>query len=120
MLRSITAGDCDNYKMYLIGLGLAPMTVRKRLQFAKTVFRAMVKHMLISSNPFADVRGHATMDSARQHFISREDTAKLIAACPNWEWRTIVAFRVTAVCGARAKSLACDWTTSTGPAAKCG
>ena len=90
-LRSITAGDAENYKMHLIGLGLAPMTVRKRLQFAKTVFRAMVKHKLITSSPFADVQGHATMDSARQHFIGREDAAKLIAACPNWEWRTIVA-----------------------------
>ncbi len=90
-LRSITAGDADNYKMHMIGQGLAPMTVRKRLQFAKTVFRAMVKHKLIGSSPFADVRGHAAMDSARQQFIGREETTKLIAACPNWEWRTIVA-----------------------------
>ena len=90
-LRSITAGDGENYKMHLIGLKLAPMTVRKRLQFAKTVFLSMVKHKLIASNPFAEVRGHATMDSARQHFITLEDTSKLLDACPNWEWRTIVA-----------------------------
>jgi integrase len=90
-VRTITAGDAENYKMSMIGQKLAPMTVRKRLQFAKTVFRSMVKHRLLSSSPFADVKGSATMDPARQHFISREDTAKILKSCPNWEWRTIVA-----------------------------
>ena len=103
-LRSITAGDAENYKMHMIGQGLAPMTVRKRLQFAKTVFRAMVKHKLIGGSPFADVRGHATMDSARQQFIGRDDAAKLIAGCPNWEWRTIVALSRYGGRAARAKS----------------
>jgi len=90
-LRAITAGDADNYRMAMIGQKLAPMTIRKRLQFAKTVFRAMVKHKLLASNPFADVTCAATMDPARQQFIGREQTAKMLAACPNWEWRTIIA-----------------------------
>jgi integrase len=91
LVRDITAGAADNYKMHLIGEKLAPMTVRKRLQFAKMIFRAMVKHRLIESNPFAEVKFKATMDPARQRFITREETTKLLAACPNWEWRLIVA-----------------------------
>ena len=63
-MREITAGAAENYKMFLIGEKLAPMTVRKRLQFAKTVFWAMVKHRLIDSSPFSEVKFKATMDPA--------------------------------------------------------
>jgi len=91
LVRDITAGAADNYKMHLIGEKLAPMTVRKRLQFAKTIFRAAQKHRLIDASPFAEVKAQAAMPSDRQHFITPDDTAKLLAACPNWEWRLIVA-----------------------------
>ena len=53
-MREIRAGAAENYKMFLIGDKLAPMTVRKRLQFAKTAFWAMVKHRLIDSSPFSE------------------------------------------------------------------
>ena len=89
-VRDITEGDAENYKMRLIEMGLASMTVRKRLQFAKMVFRAMVKHRIIASNPFADVSVKATMDSARQHFITPDDIDRLVQSAPNWEWRTII------------------------------
>ena len=81
-VREITAGGADNYKMHLIGKKLAPMTIRKRLQFAKTVFRSMIKHRLIDTNPFAEVSVQATMDPNRQHFISQADTDKLLESAP--------------------------------------
>ena len=83
-VREITAGGAENYKMHLVGKKLASMTIRKRLQFAKTVFRAMVKHRLIDSNPFAEVGIQASMDPDRQQFISREDTAKLLESGPGF------------------------------------
>ena len=90
-VREITAGGAENYKMRLIGAKLATMTIRKRLQFAKTVFRSMVKHRLIDANPFAEVGIQASMDPARQHFIDRAATAKLLEAAPDCTWRTIIA-----------------------------
>ena len=89
-MRDITPGDADNYKLHLIGVGLASMTVRKRLQFAKTIFRAAVRHKLILSDPFAEVGIQATMPD-RMHFVSRQDTAKILEACPSRDWRLIVA-----------------------------
>lgn len=95
-LAKVTPGHADNYKRYLIAekgeekKKLAPMTVRKRLQFATMIFRAAVRNKLISANPFADVGMKATMPDRRQ-FISRADTAKLLKACPSHEWRTIIA-----------------------------
>ncbi len=90
-LGEITPGNADSYKMHLVSKGLAPMTVRKRLQFAKMVFRAMVRRKLIVANPFDDVSVKATMALGRQRFITREETDRLLAACPNVDWRVIVS-----------------------------
>ena len=89
-VKEITAGDADSYKMHLIAQGLASMTVRKRLQFAKMVFRAMVRWKLLAENPFSDVNVKATMAAGRQQFITSEETAKVLEACPNMTWRAIV------------------------------
>ena len=89
-IRNVTPGEADGYKLQLVGQGLAPYTIRKRLQFAKTIFHAAVRHKLIQSNPFAEVNVPATMED-RKHFVSQEDTAKLLEAAPDHHWRSIIA-----------------------------
>lgn len=54
-LASITEGDADDFKMFLVQEGLASTTIHKRLQFARMFFRAAWKRKLIGSNPFAEV-----------------------------------------------------------------
>lgn len=88
-LKEITAGDADRYKLQLSGKKLAPITVRKRLQFATMIFRA-VRRRLIAESPFADVSIKASMPN-RERFITADETAKLLEACPNTDWRVIVA-----------------------------
>jgi integrase len=89
-LKEITAGDADRYKLHLIGKKLAPMTVRKRLQFATMIFRAAVRRRLIADSSFADVSIKASMPN-RERFLTADETAKLLEACPNAPWRAIVA-----------------------------
>lgn len=89
-MREITPRDADDYKLHLIGKKLRPMTIRKRLQFAKTIFRAAVRSKLIAENPFADVQVKAAM-SDRKSFVSRETIQKVLDACPDHHWRLIVA-----------------------------
>jgi integrase len=89
-MRDVTPGDADRYKLHLIGKGLAPMTVRKRLQFATMVFRAAMRRRLIVDSPFADVSIKASMPN-RERFITADETAKLLEACPDHNWRAIVA-----------------------------
>ena len=89
-LPTITEGDAEDFKMYLISEGLAPTTVHKRLQFARMFFRAAKKRELIGANPFAEVTAKATMRPERQHFITLTETTRLLAVC-NPTWRVIVA-----------------------------
>jgi hypothetical protein len=51
-LREITAGDAEDFRLYLPGEGLAATTIHKRLQVARQFFQAAVKRGLIPANPF--------------------------------------------------------------------
>ena len=44
---------------------------------------------LTSENPFTDIKAGAQTNRDRMHFVSREDIAKVLEACPTNEWRLI-------------------------------
>src|SRR5687768_15919721 len=85
-LASITAGDADDYKQAMIDQGLAPYTIRKRLQWAKTWFKAAKRKRLIAENPFDEVSVAASMPD-KMHFVTRNDTQALLDVCPDHDWR---------------------------------
>lgn len=89
-LATITEGDAEEFKLFLIKSGLASTTVHKRLQFARMFFRAAMKHKLIPANPFAEVTAKAVLQQDRQRFVTREEITKLFEVCDP-TWRTIVA-----------------------------
>lgn len=89
-LRSITTGDGDQFKAWLLTQGLAPATVAKRLSFARSFFHVARKHKLIDDNPFSEVKIPRANVSARQRFIDRDAVQRMLdAASPTW--RIIIA-----------------------------
>ena len=85
-LPTINEGHAEDFKLYLIGEGLASTTVHKRLQFARQFFCDAMKRKLIASNPFAEVTSKAVIQRDRQYFVTRQETEQLLAACdPTWE-----------------------------------
>ena len=90
-IRTIDETAAEDFKLFLLKAKLASTTVAKRLQFARQFFKPAVKRKLIPSNPFADVSSKATINPDRERFITPEETAKLLSACPNIDWRVIVA-----------------------------
>lgn len=92
-LRDITPGDADQWRaVHLIGSEkLSDNTVRRRCGIAKQFMRAAVRRKLIPSNPFADLKAAVQANKSREYFLSRQDAAKVLAACPTNEWRLIFA-----------------------------
>lgn len=90
-VRTITPGDADDFKQYLIRRKLAPTTIHKRLQVARSFFKAMRRRQLIDANPFEGVKAAATGIKHRQRFVTREEIALVLKACPDNDWRCIVA-----------------------------
>jgi integrase len=91
LLDSISCGDADQWRDHMLQKGLAPATVGREIKRARQFFRVAFRRKLITENPFTEVNAPAQVNSAREHFITREVTENVIAACPDAEWRLIVA-----------------------------
>ena len=104
-LTSITAGDADDFRRHLLKehdwkskdgkrqkrRALSEATVARRCGLAQTFFKDAVRRKLIDANPFADIESGNKANPERQHFIDRDTIAKVFDACPNAEWRLLVA-----------------------------
>lgn len=89
-LDTITEGHAENFKQYLIGDGLAMVTVQKRLQFARQFFKAAKKRRLIQDNPFAEVSAAAGSSKAKQFYVTTDTTEALLEAA-NPTWKVIIS-----------------------------
>ncbi len=91
-MDTITPGDADAFRVHLkTAEGLAENTIRRRLGIAKQFFRAAVRKRLLGANPFD---GQATVvreNPTRFHFVTREQAAAVLDACPDAQWRLIFA-----------------------------
>jgi len=100
---SITVGDAKEFRAWMLteghttkdghSSGLAENTVRKMCAVAAQFFRDAVDRETITRNPFTnrDIPRTVRENRTRDSFISRETIAKVMDACPDAEWRLIVA-----------------------------
>lgn len=91
LLVEITKGDAERFRLFLIGKGLGPNTVARRLKFAGQFMRAAVDDGLIPANPFKGKGGMVRGNRERMYFVSRAETAAVLDACTDDEFRLIVA-----------------------------
>jgi len=97
-LASISAGEADEFRRQLRrpkkegGAGLGENTARRICGRSRQFFRAAQRNRLIAENPFADMTC-ITVQANRQrdYFITREDAAKVLDACPDSQWRLLFA-----------------------------
>ncbi len=92
-LGKITPSEAEDFRRWLaIDQGLADNTVRRRCGMAKQFFRDALRHRLIAENPFDGMKGCMVKgNAAREYFITREEAAAVLGACPDWQWRLIFA-----------------------------
>ncbi len=90
-LADISPGDADDFRRSL-GERLGDNTVRRMCGRAKQFFRAALRKRLLSENPFADMKGCVVKaNRARDYFVSRGEAEKVLAACPDAQWRLLFA-----------------------------
>lgn len=90
LLTEISPGDADDFQERL-RKSLSAATVRREVKRAKQFFRAVVRKRLIPDNPFADLATPTQTNSSRDFFVTRDMTTRVLDACPDAQWRLIVA-----------------------------
>ncbi len=76
-LLVLTGGDADD--------------LRRRIGRAKKLFHAAVRTELIDRNAFAGQKTQVRGSPDKAPFVTREETARVLAACPDTQWRLMVA-----------------------------
>src|SRR3990172_6901191 len=67
-------------------------TIRRRCGRARQLFQAAVRHRLIARNPFAELKGVSVLaNKSRDYFVTREMADKVLAACPDNQWKLLFA-----------------------------
>jgi len=91
-LRGITPDDADEWRLNLANKeNLAESIVRRRSGIAKQFFNAAQRKGLINNNPFTDLKSAVQANHKRFHFVSVEDSKKILDTCPDAEWRLLFA-----------------------------
>lgn len=90
-LRNITEADAEEFYRSQLAEGLAMNTVRRTCGRAKQFLRYAVRKRLILSNPFTDLKTTVGGNPERTFFVTLDMALKVLDACPDAEWRLIVA-----------------------------
>ncbi len=104
----ITPADAEAFSRWP-KLGKAANTIRKRVSWGKQFLRAAVRARLIAHNPFEGLAANTRPDRSRDCFIDRTTLAKLLDACPDAEWRAILALARYGGLRCPSEVLALEW-----------
>lgn len=114
LLSEITPGDADLWRRHLAhpkGEALAENTVRRRCAIAKQFFRAALRKRLIPENPFDGMKGIGVRENRqRDFFVTRDMAERIIAHCPDADWRTIFALSRFGGLRCPSETLALRWS----------
>jgi integrase len=90
-LTSVTPADADAWRENLRRQELASATISRQVKAARMIFKAAMRGKIIRENPFAELKAGSQANSSREFFVTREVIAKVLDACPDSQWRLIVA-----------------------------
>lgn len=102
-LDSITPEDAHQFRVWLDkrkirqttsprkGEPMAENGKRKHIANCKAFFNAAKRRGLIAVNPFENQVSSTGANRQRDHYITPEDTQKILNACPDAQWRLLVA-----------------------------
>jgi integrase len=93
-LHDVTIAKLQEFDLYLrTTAGLAEATARRTNSQLSQVLRAAARRGMIASNPYelADIARADKANDDRLEFIDHQTIEKVIAVCPDVEWRLMVA-----------------------------
>jgi integrase len=88
-IGTIHTGHARDYRELLIGK-YSPATVAREIKRARQFFGYAKDCHLTDQNPFSKVKAGSQKNTKRKHFVSRDVIEKVLAACPDNNWRLVV------------------------------
>jgi integrase len=89
-IADITPGDADDWCEHM-RTSFAPATAGRRAKIGKQFFRWGARKELLPRNPFEGIATPCPENRDRTVFVTRAMADKVLAACPDTQWRLIFA-----------------------------
>jgi integrase len=109
LVTTITPVDAEEFRAAMRRSAFAQATTSKVIKVTRQVFRRAVKLKIITESPFADISAGSQTNTARLRFVSREQIARVMDACPSNEWRLLIALSRFAGLRCPSEHLALRW-----------
>jgi integrase len=107
-LDSITEGEADRWLVWLKTKYAGP-TVSKSVKVARQFWAQAIRDKLARENPFDHLRTPSEVNTARAFFVDRATTERTLAACPDHEWRLLLALARYGGLRTPSEPLALEW-----------
>jgi hypothetical protein len=116
-LQSISEGDADDYRSWLLNVKkLAKGRVGRDIGRAKTFFKSAARKRLVPVSPFSHLKCPSQTNPSRKRYIPAEVIDRVIAACPDHDWRLIFALARYAALRIPSEIQGLKWADSQGGA----
>ena len=89
LVRSIHGGHAKDYREWLVGK-YASATVAREIKRARQFLEYAKDCRAIEENPFLKVKAGGQTNAKRKEFVGRDVIEKVLAACPDNDWRLVV------------------------------
>lgn len=89
-VAKINVAEAKDWRRHM-GESLSGATVAAYVKKAKEIFADALERGIVPANVFAKLKAGSQANDARNVYVPVEDVLKVIAECPNAEWRLIFA-----------------------------
>ena len=90
LLHTVSEADADRWLVWL-KQNYAGATVSKSVKVVRQFWSQAIRDGLATLNPFAHLRTPSEVNTARSYFVDRATFARVIDACPDSQWRLLLA-----------------------------
>ncbi len=90
-LDTIGTTDAEEWYQSLVGEHYAPATIGRTVKYARQFYTVAIRRGLVPINPFRELKAPGASNRDRDFFVNRDITQRVIDACPDVQWRCIVA-----------------------------
>jgi integrase len=87
----ITMDDIISFKSWLLGIKVHSATVKRMLDFVRNAFNLAIEKKQLTNNPALKVSCSGKSSRADDRLITLDEYQRLLASCPNNQWRVILA-----------------------------
>jgi integrase len=106
--REVTSADASDFRRAM-RRDYSEAYTAKMVMVARTFWRDAVDRKLVDSNVFAKVRAGSQVNVAHHRFIDRPTIERVIAACPDDQWKLLLALSRYAGFRCPSEHLALTW-----------